>query len=403
MKHPAWLVELHRQWKKARGRRTTVAVRSFSRVWEDLLDEAGLHRAEERQAAERELEKLSHFKRHYQPLRRRLLKIELLVDGEAWLDGLFGTQSGGDAKEQALAVVRRHAGVAHPLLAELWAALCGKLEVEFLQPRVCGPFRWREAAGVDALLTLLFQVTAQEWAEGTLVRAASTRLGLESKELEEQQGAVERALELMFGRQMPLEALGIQTSNSVLYFSGPLTLHFADGKVHVSETLRSESTLSVTDLGRAVSITTTAERLLTVENRKTTFVQLARADERRTTLIVATSFPTPAVRLLLEKLSAGVPHYHFGDTDASGWDILRKLREVVPGREVLPFLMGWRAKEDARVLTVREKQIVLRLLGDPLMADCHEALRAMLESGMKGDFEQETLGAPELREWPFYC
>jgi DNA topoisomerase VI subunit A len=154
-------------------------------------------------------------------------------------------------------------------------------------------------------------------------------------------------------------------------------------------------------LERATHITTTADRLLTVENRKTTFLQLARADAQRTTLMVATSFPTQAVKLLLQKLPRELPHHHFGDTDPTGWDILRKLREV-SGRTVHPFHMHWRPQANASPLTKRDQQILSRLLADTRMADCRDELKAMLEAGTKGDFEQESLGWPVLDGWPFY-
>jgi hypothetical protein len=36
------------------------------------------------------------------------------------------------------------------------------------------------------------------------------------------------------------------------------------------------------------------------------------------------------------------------------------------------------------------------------MVDCRDELKAMLEAGTKGDFEQESLGRPVLDGWPFY-
>ena len=118
-------------------------------------------------------------------------------------------------------------------------------------------------------------------------------------------------------------------------------------------------------------------------------------------LIVATSFPTQSVRLLLQKLPPDLPHHHFGDTDPAGWDILRKLREVSE-RAVHPFEMRWRPKSAAQPLSPRERQILVRLLGAPSMKDCQGGLQAMLEAGTRGEFEQESLGRPTLDIWPFY-
>jgi hypothetical protein len=394
-----WLQTLHEQWMAARKRRVTASVRSFRREWEDLLDDAGLKSAEDRQTALREAERIPQFKLHRLKGRPHIvLKIEVPLESEAWLHAQFGSKAGAEVQSAALEVVEHWIKKVHPLLPEAWQDLTSRLKTEFSIPRAMEPFRWLEPEWVNELLGLLYALTSREWSEGTLIRDASTQLSQDSKYLEAQQSYIERALELLFGRETPLEALGIQTSNSVLHYCGPLVLHCEDHTKLLD--LRFESTLSIAELERATHITTTAQRLLTVENRKTTFLQLARADELRSTLIVATSFPTQAVRLLLQKLPPNLPHHHFGDTDPAGWDILRKLREV-SGREVQPFHMRWRPAPTSAALTRRDQQIITRLLDDPRMADCHESLQAMLAAGQRGDFEQESLGAPTLREWPF--
>lgn len=395
-----WLQTLHEQWMTARKRRVEASVRAFRRDWETLLDDAGLTSAEERQAAQRDAEKLPLKLIRFRHKPRFIDKIEVPLESEAWLHAQFGSQTGAEAQQAALAVVEQFSAKSHPLLPEAWNALLSHLKAEFALPHAVEPFRWREANRVEELLKLLFDLTSREWPEGTLIRDASMQIGRDSKFLEAQQSFVERALELLLGRETPLEALGIQTSHSVLHYSGPLVLHFVD---HVKNLdLRFESTISVAELERATHLTTTAQRLLTVENRKTTFLQLTRADASRSTLIVATSFPTQAVRLLLQKLPPDLPHHHFGDTDPAGWDILRKLREV-SGRPVHPFHMHWRPQSNASPLTQRDQQILSRLLADPSMTDCHAALHAMREAGNKGDFEQESLGRPTLEQWPFYA
>ncbi|HBJ86688.1 MAG TPA: hypothetical protein DDZ88_23095 [Verrucomicrobiales bacterium] len=365
-----WLQKLHEEWMVARKRRITTSVRPFRRDWDKLLEGAGIRSAEDQQTALREAARLSQLRLiPFKAKPRYIDKIEVPLESEAWLHAQFGTQTGANAQQRALAVVNRWAAQTHPSLPEVWKELCSRLEAEFRSPRVVEPFRWLEADRVDELLGLLFHLTSLEWPEGTLIRDASTQLGQGSKYLEMQQSFIERALEQLFGRETPLEALGIQTSNSVLHYCGPLVLHFADHAKPLD--LRFESTLSVAELERATHITTTAERLLTVENRKTTFLQLTRADAPRSTLIVATSFPTQAVKLLMQKLPRELPHHHFGDTDATGWDILRKLREVF-SRAVQPFHMRWRPKPNAPRLTQRDQQILSRLLADPRMADCRD-------------------------------
>lgn len=400
--HPAWLAEFHRQWMSARGNRVEPALKAFTRDWEELLDNAGVKSAEDRQAAVREAEKLTLFTLHRRNGRAyQVLKIELPVAAESWLHDLFGSQPAVSLQERSLRILGEWAGRSHPLLPDLWAGLVQSVAEAFQAARGLGPFSWKEPERVHALLGLLFQLTACEWREGTLIRDVSSKLCDDSKRLEREESFLVRGLELLFGRETPLEALGIQTTNSTLHFSGPLTLHFADGTTHETTMLRFESSMPVAELERASHVSTTAERLLTVENRKTTFLQLAHADIYRNTLIVATSFPTQAVRQLLVKLPSALPHFHFGDTDAAGFHILQKLRQVTP-RGVRPFQMVWRDKADSRSITLREGRILEALLADPAMADCHSALRAMQNAGRVGGFEQESLGRPSLPAWPFY-
>lgn len=395
-----WLAQLHQDWVAARKRRVTPATRQFRRDWDQLLEAAGISSAEDQQTALREARQLPQLlliPRKRNP--RFIDKIAVPLEAEPWLHAQFGTQPGAAAQQQALGVVHAWSVKPHPLMPEAWQELCKQLATAFKIPHVVEPFRWLDAPRLNELLALLFQITRREWPAGTLIRDASIQLGHSSKHLEDQQSFLERALEVLFDRETPLEALGIQTSHSELRYCGPLVLHFADHTKPLD--LRYESTLSIAELERATHITTTAERLLTVENRKTTFLQLARADVQRSTLIVATSFPTQAVRLLLQKLPPGLPHHHFGDTDPSGWDILRRLREVAV-THVQPLHMAWRPAPTAPTLTQRDRQIIDRLLANPHLTDCHTTLQAMRNAGTKGDFEQESLGRPTLTEWPFY-
>lgn len=387
----------------ARKRRIAVPVRGFRRDWDRLLEDAGITSAEDQNSARREAEKTPQIRLIPRKRNPRFIdKIELPPESEAWLHALFQTRPAAEAQSLALDVVLNWSSQVHPLHAEEWSRLCRRLDADFNVPRVCGPFDWRNEQRLSELLGLLFAITSNEWPQGTLIRDASIRLGLDSKALEFEQSALERALELLFEREMPLESLGIQTSHSLLHFSGPLTLHFDDGSTHVSDALHYESTLSVAELDRAVRITTTAQRLLTIENRKTTFFQMSRADKHGSTLMVASSYPTQAVRRFLKLLPRELEHFHFGDTDVWGYEILRSLRSVCR-RVVHPFSMNWRPAADAAALTLRERSVLARLLLDSVMEDCRVSLTQMREAGTKGNYEQESLGAPSLSEWPWFA
>ncbi len=391
--NPAWLTELHRHWLAARGRHPESRARAFSRKWEDLLEAASVHTAEGKAVAAREAESLEAAGRldlRRVPRRRYLIaSIALPVTQEAWLRCAFQSNDPVALREHSLHEVGTACAQGHAIYPDLWRGWCDLLAGAFASGRSLRPFSWRQPESVRKLLTLIHSLTSREWPPHTLVRDADVALGLPTKTIEGHRRAIEAGLCQIFGRPTPLEALGIITSNSRLLFDGPLTLHFADGSVDVSGGLRHGDIVTAADLDRAVRITTTATRLLSVENSKTTFRRVAAQNTARNTLIFATSFPTQAVRLLLGKLPLSLPHWHFGDTDPAGYFILLKLRQLT-SRSVQPWQMNWQDAVASPALTDYDRRTLNSLLAANEMADCHPSLGQMRASGRKGAFEQEA-------------
>ena len=387
----AWLLEFHRQWQRARGGRPAAGDTPFSRDWRKLLEDAGISAAEDIKHAEREAESLEaqgHLKlSHY---RHRLIqRVRLPVAKEAWLRGLFHSDDPVVLRQRALEAVGAARAKGHPLYPDLWGQWCSSLADTFAAGRNQRPLLWRQPDNLKDLLSLVYELTAREWPPHTLVRDADVALGQPTKIIERLRHAVEAALTQLFQRGTTLEALNIVTANSRLLFDGPLTLHFADGSADVSGHLRHGDFVTAADLARAVRVTTTASRILSIENSKTTFRNLAAQNDARDTLLVATSFPTQAVRLLLEKLPLELPHFHFGDTDPAGYFILTKLREVCP-RSVAAWQMDWSDKPDSPPLTAYDRRVLERLLTAPNMEDIRPDLHRMFVAGSKGEFEQES-------------
>ncbi len=401
----AWLRELHRQWQIARGGKLQPSTRPFSRRWEDLLDAAELRTAADRTNAEHEAEALEtqgHIRLRRHRYRRHLVEsIDLPVSSEPWLIGLFGGTSAQDLQHEAITIVAAFQSAGHPRWPESWRTLCDTVLAGFAEGRNLPPFVWKAPAELRTLLATLFALTAREWPSGTLIRDASTALGLESKALEKKTRVLESALSALFGEETTLEALGLIGSQSRTMLHGRLRLHFADGTTQNFEHLRSEFTISLPDLQRATHASTSADQILSIENAKTTFRQAVAANSTGDTLLVATSFPNAATRRLLEILPPELPHHHFGDTDASGYAILRSLRETGI-RPVNTFLMDWRDKADSAPLSEHDKRLLPTLKTSPLLADCHAFLVAMETAGCKGAFEQESRGAPNQKRWPFW-
>lgn len=389
-----WLTEFHRRWQLSRGTRVTAASRGFSQDWSKLLDAAGVIRAEDIATAVREAEALErsgrlalkrHRYRHY-----LIERITLPLDQEPWIITRFDGISGEELQARSLAIIEGFSNRNHPRFPELWKSLCAMLTTAFLAARYPRPFSWKQPAALETILGAVFRLSATDWPPGTLIR--SVNLGHHTKWLERHRRTCESGLSLLLGEETTLRSLGLVDGDASVELSGPVRLHFPDGTHHDFDGL-THPILSAADLERCVSISTTAERLLSIENRKTTFRQYAAANTDGRMLLATTSFPTPAFRTFLAKLPPDLPLAHFGDTDPSGWHILLKLREAA-ARPVAAYRMKWRPAAKPDPLTPRDAKLLEKLLAAPLLADVRDQLELLAATGDKGDFEQESLGPP---------
>lgn len=392
-----WLTELPRRWHAARGKRVTESSRAFSVDWVKLLEAAGVMSAEDLSTATREAEALERsgqliLKRHR--FRKYLIeRLTLPQSQESWLHDLFGGTSALELQTTSLAIVAEFSNRGHSRFPNEWTALCDSLQTTFTAARSLRPFHWRHPEMLRRLLETVKNLSEREWPVGTPIRAASVEVGLDSKGLERHQLTFESALTRLFRAAVSLKELGFVSGESHVELHGPVCLHFPDGSNHDFDGL-TNVLISAADLARCSSVSTTAECLLTIENRKTTFRQYAAVNRDRRTLIAATSYPTPAFRVLLEKLPLSLPHHHFGDTDPAGWHILLKLREATV-RSVAVFQMKWRPASKPSPLTPFDRKLLEKLMSVPLLTDVSDEIRAIAERGDRGNFEQETLPIPE--------
>jgi hypothetical protein len=402
----AWLTELYKQWNKARGKSIYPRIRPFRRDWLQLLDAGKLHSAEDRRIAQQEAEALAlkkNIKLHRKKARPNIiLKIELPLDQESWLLGLFNQKNPSDYLKASLAEVSNAEGLAHTRFPELWKQWCKAIRIAFSSGKTMRPLNWKSPEGVREMLELIFKLTCLEPREGAFVREISIEIGLSSKILERRRRGIEACLSQMFQRkQMTLPALGIILTDSRTDLSGILTLHFPNGEKQEIAKLKEVFSLSLGDHERAEYATTPAQRVLTVENSKTTLRRLAINNKDSSTLLAACSFPTKALLRLLQLLGSDLPIYHFGDTDPAGYLILSKLRENSQ-RQVFAFLMKRRPAKKKCSLSEYDVELLPRLLNDPLLIDVKLDIHEIHKSGCKGDFEQETIGLPDIESWPFF-
>lgn len=171
-------------------------------------------------------------------------------------------------------------------------------------------------------------------------------------------GKLGRLLEdITSGKFRSLDDLGIMPNPRFVLLSGPLRLRL-DGQWLDLGRLHGSFRLAQEDVERAEDIATSAHRCLTVEN-ETSFHELAKLQSGE--LLIQTSHPGSGTLKLLQPLPAKMEFWHFGDSDAAGFDILRVLREH-SGRDFQPLHM-----QRGRI-----------------------------------PFEQESLGRPKRKHWPFY-
>ena len=229
-----------------------------------------------------------------------------------------------------------------------------------------------EAASVNAVERAIQAVADKGVGKGeSLVRFTSCVLCGDSKTLEslaamdrdgefrdKLRGKLGRLLEeITSGQIRSLDDMGILLNPRFALIHGPLKLRLDGAWLDLGQ-LRGAFRLAESDIERAESLITTGRRCLTIEN-ETSFHELAKLQSSE--LLIQTSYPGSGTLKLLQRLPAGMEFWHFGDSDEAGFDILRVLREK-SGRNFQPLHM-----QRGRI-----------------------------------PFEQESLGRPKLKHWPFY-
>ena len=367
------------------------ALKDYTIDWEKFLRSAGFHDGDARELAEQELlvaERaaggLLVIDRHPRTGAKQVIRLKR-EGGEAWLFAAVGSPSPAEERE-TLGKFFEGAAAISVQPVDGWRAWCEGLASRAREGASVAPFRRDDPAGNRSLLEALAGVL--DWREESLVRYASAVICRDSKALENLRPRLLAALREITGREdVSLEDYGISNKPRSVMIHGPLVLELPEGRIDFG-LLAGPVSVSAIDLAAAKSVGCRARLCLTVEN-ESVFLELAK---RRTgVLLVQTSFPGAATRLLFERLPAGLECRHFGDSDPAGFDVLRDLREKTC-REFRPVMMRFRPMAGAAALTEEERKVIGRLLACDSMTDVHGELRAMQAAGTKGDFEQESVG-----------
>lgn len=347
-------------------------------VWldiEELLRDANSVEGDSRAVAEQQLrdaEQAGILK--LEPLHKRdrasLHQVRFSPACEARLFDFLGRSSPTSARA---ALAQQFANASAQELPERWrdgwTAWCERMRVAALAGKSVEPLDRQPTKVNEELLALLPRLLG--WEGESLVRFASCVLCGDSKTLEslaardrdgefrdKLRGKLGRLVEeITCGQIRSLDELGIVPNPRFGLIHGPMKLQLEGEWLDLGR-LKGPFRLAEEDIRRAESVVTSARRCLTVEN-ETSFHELAKLHSGE--LLVQTSFPGSGTLSLLSRLPDTMEFWHFGDCDEAGFEILRVLREK-SGRDFRPLHM-----QPGRV-----------------------------------PFEQESLGRPTRRTWPFY-
>lgn len=369
------LEALASRYERSQAGRTGEATRDVLVNVEALLREADAAEGDSRAVAEqqlREAEKNGILK--LEPLHKRdrssLHQIRFSPVNEAKLYELVSRQSPQTVRKALAAQFAAASGHKVPARwADGWKTWCERIRRAALAGKSVEPFDRHPSTENQKLIALLPQLLA--WDGESLVRFASCVLCGDSKTLEslaamdrdgefrdKLRGKLGRMLEeITSGEIRSLDDIGILLNPRFALIHGPLKLQL-DGEWLDLGRLRGAFRLAESDIERAESLMTTALRCVTIEN-ETSFHELAKLESNE--LLIQTSYPGSGTLKLLQRLPREMEFWHFGDSDEAGFDILRVLGEK-SGRNFKPLHM-----KRGRI-----------------------------------PFEQESLGRPKLKSWPFY-
>lgn len=404
---------LARLYSESKAGRTGEGQRDFLVDLKRLLAECGCQDGDERESAIRQLRAQDGKLLKLEGPRRDsdiIHTVRLPIESEPGLFAFLNKPSPTECRRRLANQFTEASQVEiGPRWRDAWVVFCTELRTAALQGASIVPFSRNDPAANAELLALVPKLLA--WGETggeSLLRFASCVLTGNSKRLGElatedeagrRSGKLGAILERVTGGVVrSLEDVGILQSPRFALLHGPLRLMLGGEWLNLGW-LEGPCRLSETDIVLAEGIETKSTRCLTVEN-ETSFHELAKLHSGE--LLLCTSYPGAATLALLKKLPPTLEFWHFGDTDPEGFDILRDLRER-SGRPFRSLHMTWRPVPQALPLDTASRRLIERLLQSPVMRAEHEPLRQMLNAGNKGRFEQESLGRPAERTWPFYA
>ncbi|MGB8352371.1 MAG: Wadjet anti-phage system protein JetD domain-containing protein [Chthoniobacteraceae bacterium] len=394
-----------RRYLASRAGRTGAGRQDLIFPFNDLLRDAESLQGSARHEAIGQLERLEKeellvIERHARD-RSAILKVRLPVGkGEAFIEriGRQGPESQRRGFAEMMGAEYAQAAVPEEY-REDWLRYCRQTAEAAARGVSIAPL---DSANVDASRELLdVSVKLLNWKGESYLRFASCVVCGDSKRLGNLKSGIDRLLEqITQGRVRSLGDLGITETGGGCWLHGPGTLITQRGQVDLGA-LNLPGHFSKSDLA-AGRIESDAQRWITVEN-ETMLLELAKLHSG--VMLMSSGFrggvANSAVVGLLQSAPDSAELWHFGDSDPKGFDILRDLRERT-GRRIRSLHMVFRPAGDSPALSAEDRRIIQRLMVSEAMTVEEKAeIGVMLEAGVKGLYEQESLGRPGAA-WMFY-
>lgn len=367
--------------------------------YEKFLRKAKLADGDERELAEKELAlaesrskgllSIDYHPKSHEPERIRLE----LSEGEKWLFDQVGESTPKQQRiheAQFFEDASKHQDIP-PQWAGSWTNYFKTVETHALNGQSILPFKRNDRSFNQGLLKALKGVL--NWQEESLIRYASCIICGHSKRLAELEQPLLQILGDITG-EPSLESFGILHKPRAVTFHGPLQLSIRGTTIDFS-TLPGPVSLSETNLHQASALSCTATICLSIENQDV-FHELTKRNPG--ILLILTSYPGSAVLKLFSILPSSLTYYHFGDSDPSGFDILRDLRGKTQ-LPIQPLLMDHHPCAPPTPLSPHDQKLLENLLTQASIEDCHPVLNNILQTNDKGLYEQEHIPIPlVLRE-----
>lgn len=395
---------ISRRYANSRAGRTGAGRRDLVFPFNELLREAGCLQGTARHEAVMELENLEKdalliLERHARD-RSAILRVRLpLGKAEALMERL-GRAGPGSQRRAFADMLAKLSGAPVPTeYQDDWVLFCQRSADAAIRGETVSPLDRSNPGAGSELLGIVARLLA--WKGESYLRFASSMLCGDSKRLGQLQPGVEKLLaQITGGKVKSLAELGITESGGGCWVHGPGVLVTGRGKIDLGA-LALPAHFSKSDL-MAGGIKTSASRWVTVEN-ETVLLELAKLQSG--VMLLSSGFrggvANSVVVNLLRSAPAAAELWHFGDSDPKGFDILHDLRERT-GKSIRSLRMGYRPSGDSSPLSPEDHKVIRRLLAsDAMTVEEKLEMQAMLESGTKGSFEQESLGRPNP-SWPFY-